>query len=408
MEHLRQCAEYKKKKQKLGKGIVKQQNLRAGAVEPVPPPACPAPPSSPYPPAGPPPPPLLPDELRPGGRLHCGGDLVFTMAKLKDGRRPLFLMPPGAVAIFKGATFRHGTTEHDDEQARPKGCAAHISFANQTPAQVLRLTGSQRRAMHERLITAGEADAEEFFQDAIRVPVLVLEDQAGGGEDGFHTRRSTGHQPTRLAFNERWMHALPWTRIVLYDRDTLETLVMYDASGGLGQRAAKFASATFSFLHNFEFTLNRAAGDLGLDGKGEQRMLMLGLHQWRRNLHQPPDRRRKLSVASKGGDIDAYVIHYDEPVRLAPSKVKKVFNSISDRMRALMPNMCAVLEQVLVECQVKERCYTHNALDHVSDDLLVHNVGASSAYQSPAHVDAGDVGWTFAWACKCCRGCRVT
>ena len=37
----------------------------------------------------------------------------------------------------------------------------------------------------------------------------------------------------------------------------------------------------------------------------------------------------------------------------------------------------------------------------MSDDLLVHNVGVSAAYQSPPHVDGGDVGWTAALAVKC-------
>ena len=30
----------------------------------------------------------------------------------------------------------------------------------------------------------------------------------------------------------------------------------------------------------------------------------------------------------------------------------------------------------------------------MSDDLLVHNVGVSAAYQRPPHVDGGDVGWS--------------
>ena len=33
--------------------------------------------------------------------------------------------------------------------------------------------------------------------------------------------------------------------------------------------------------------------------------------------------------------------------------------------------------------------------------VLVNNVGVSAAYQSPPHFDTADVGWTFAFACKC-------
>jgi len=37
----------------------------------------------------------------------------------------------------------------------------------------------------------------------------------------------------------------------------------------------------------------------------------------------------------------------------------------------------------------------------MSDDLIVNNVGLSSAYQSPHHRDANDMGPTVAFAVKC-------
>ena len=52
---------------------------------------------------------------------------------------------------------------------------------------------------------------------------------------------------------------------------------------------------------------------------------------------------------------------------------------------------------------MRERLYSVATIDAVSDDLLVNNVGVSAAYQSPPHFDVTDVGWTFAFACKC--GC---
>jgi hypothetical protein len=59
-------------------------------------------------------------------------------------------------------------------------------------------------------------------------------------------------------------------------------------------------------------------------------------------------------------------------------------------------------EQMVEEIQknaVIERVYS--AGNFVSSDLLVNNVGVSESYQSQPHIDKSDIGWTFAFACKC-------
>jgi len=45
--------------------------------------------------------------------------------------------------------------------------------------------------------------------------------------------------------------------------------------------------------------------------------------------------------------------------------------------------------------------YSAGAANVLSRDLLVNNVGVSESYQSPPHIDKNDIGWTFAFACKC-------
>jgi hypothetical protein len=55
----------------------------------------------------------------------------------------------------------------------------------------------------------------------------------------------------------------------------------------------------------------------------------------------------------------------------------------------------------LLHAKVRDQFHSAESVNFVSDDLLVNNVGVSAAYQSPPHVDPADVGWTFAFACKC-------
>ena len=91
--------------------------------------------------------------------------------------------------------------------------------------------------------------------------------------------------------------------------------------------------------------------------------------------------------------------------RLPPESECSISRGGVQRMRALLPSAMDVLEKSLAAARVPERLYTTQARKMISDDLIVHNVGVSSAYQSPPHFDVGDVGWTFAFACKCgeCR-----
>ena len=70
-------------------------------------------------------------------------------------------------------------------------------------------------------------------------------------------------------------------------------------------------------------------------------------------------------------------------------------------MHTVLPAACSGMVSELKAARVRERLYTAAAHDVVSDDVLVNNVGVSSAYQSPPHLDKNDVGWTFAFAVKC-------
>ena len=59
-----------------------------------------------------------------------------------------------------------------------------------------------------------------------------------------------------------------------------------------------------------------------------------------------------------------------------------------------------MVEELQKAC-VCERVYSVEAGNFVSNDLLVNNVGVSESYQSPPHIDRNDIGWTYAFACKC-------
>ena len=71
-------------------------------------------------------------------------------------------------------------------------------------------------------------------------------------------------------------------------------------------------------------------------------------------------------------------------------------------MCRMLPQACGAMAGAIRGAGVVERLYTREARQFMSRKHgLVNNVGASSAYQSPAHVDANDVGITFAFAVKC-------
>lgn len=348
--------------------------------------------------------PNLPNGLRPGGKNHCGGDLCFPNMTVAHEpgryRMPLFMMQPRAVALFSGCDSCHCTTEHHDRSQRHPGCKAHVSFAVQTPASVLGMGGrsNDRDELHGELLELGTTDVRERWSDAVWVPV-------------WHFKEMPAPR-SRLHYTERDMCVLPWQRVVLYDvelgRDhPRSVLVAYDMEGGLPAETASHARRHFDFLANeWGFKLDRhnteseRSGCLHLDGRGEQRMEMLGIHDRRRNLHQPSDRRRPgMPVAHSEGDLDAYVVHFDHPDKFGGNVVKPIFNAISARLHTLLPSATSKLAAALEHERVRERLYTGMmASGVISDDLVVNNVGVSSEYQSPPHFDIADVGWTAAFS----------
>ena len=349
------------------------------------------------------PPPNLPDEIQPGGTSHCGGDLCFPNMTLAHEpgryRMPLFMMQPGAVALFSGCDSCHCTTGHHSRSQRRPGCEAHVSFAVQTPASVLGMSSraDDRRKLHRELLELGTTDVRHQWSDAVWVPVWHFKEA--------HAPRS------RLDYAEQDMCVLPWERVVLYNVELgpdhpRSMLVAYDMEGGLLAQAASHARERFGFLANeWIFKLDRhntgcgRSGCLHLDGRGEQRMEMLGIHDRRRNSHKPPDLRRPSTpVAHPKGDLDAYVVHLDYSERFGSNVVKPIFNAISTRLHALLPSATSRLAAALEHERVRERLYSSMASGVISDDLVVNNVGVSSEYQSPPHFDIADVGWTAAFS----------
>ena len=170
--------------------------------------------------------PTIPDAVAPGGASHCGGDLIFPNLTVADETlgfdMPKFIMGSGAGVCFSGAASCHGTGPHHDEELRRPGCEAHVSFAIQTPALTLGVErrSAARHELHEKFMGLGAQDARsEAWADAVWVPVWR-----------FAKRPPTGYlQETE----ELRMAVLRWTKIVLYDVDTDEPLVLYDLYGGL-------------------------------------------------------------------------------------------------------------------------------------------------------------------------------
>ena len=131
-------------------------------------------------------------------------------------------------------------------------------------------------------------------------------------------------------------------------------------------------------------------------------MEMLGIRSQGRNTTRRPNKLRKgHCVRNRAGDLDAYIVQYDHPERFASSDTRLLWDAISARMHILLPSATKQLVSQLDGSAVRERLYSAGAIATTSHDLAVNNIGVSSAYQSPAHVDKSDVGWTFAFACKC-------
>jgi len=320
-------------------------------------------------------------------------------------------MMPGAVATFSGSDLCHGTTEHDAVATRPAGCQAHVSFALQTPARTLGLvrTSAECVALHSGLQALVNADV-------CRTQGHWSVD-AGAVWLGVRHKANATPPPHRLQWMPETMEALPFERIVLYDVESEAVLVAYDARGGLRKDQRVAARVAFEFLHTFKFKLCRqqhsgCQGALGLDGRGEQRMLMLGVREQAYGNRHPDGKplkgskrkrgKRKLEVLVNNplGVLDAYIDHF-EVGECAPHQLAPTWEALASRMRAMLPTTCAKLQMELEERKVRERLYSKTGLAAVSRDLIVNNVGASAGYCSPAHFDERDVGPTFAFAVKC-------
>jgi hypothetical protein len=141
-----------------------------------------------------------------------------------------------------------------------------------------------------------------------------------------------------------------------------------------------------------------------MDGAGQQRMLMLGLRHQGRNMGSRPDRTRKgkLIVANGSGDLDCYVTHFDHAGCIGPDAMQPVMEALSTAMKGMLPTAFSTLGSELRAARVLDRCYSEDAKKLTSHDLVANNVGASSHYESPAHYDSNDIGWTVAVAIKCC------
>lgn len=325
---------------------------------------------------------------------------------------PLFMMAPGAVATFSGSDLCHGTTEHDNVKRRPPGSLAHVSFAIQTPAATLGLvrTSAECVALHQSLQAATNADVCRTKGH--------WSVEAGTAWLGVRHVPNAAPPPHHLQWEPKTMEALPFERIVLFDAHTEAVLVAYDARGGLDEAQQAAARRSFEFLHDFNFKLCRqqrsgVQGALGLDARGEQRMLMLGVREQAFGNPHPDGmplkgskRRRSgkksrvVKVNNPLGVLDAYIDHFEEPA-CAPAQLMPTWEALASHMRVMLPTTCEKLATELEERNVRERLYSTTGLAVVSRDLIVNNVGASAGYCSPAHFDSRDVGPTFAFAVKC-------
>jgi hypothetical protein len=50
--------------------------------------------------------------------------------------------------------------------------------------------------------------------------------------------------------------------------------------------------------------------------------------------------RKGHGVSNAHGNLDAYVVHFDEPDLFGSVALKPIWNTISSRMRALLPQAC--------------------------------------------------------------------
>ena len=116
----------------------------------------------------------------------------------------------------------------------------------------------------------------------------------------------------------------------------------------------------------------------------------------------------EIALARNLVDLCAYVAHWDVPQLCGEnwSVVHAVWETIAVRMRELLPGTFKHLSRSLEAAHIRDRLYCQDAAQLISSDGIVNNVGVSAAYQSPAHRDANDVGWTAALSVKCSDLCN--
>lgn len=328
----------------------------------------------------------------PGGERCCGGDLLFSgMALLgayaedSVGKMPLLMMPSGAVAIFQSQRA-HGTINNHHN-------CPHVSAATQLPWSLLQRSISQSREEVQReLLAAGSSDAQDMWSDpgVAWLPVHVALHQK---------EHETSNAPE---YTSRTMFAIPFCRCVLYDVQTGQPLVLYDASGGLSGAALEGFCTQFEFLHeNHEFDMNRSA--VGGEGhaSGAQRMRMCLLHNRIQHMHQPPESTRpQHGLHNPGGNLDAYCIHFDDP-QFSDAALMPSVAAMEERMIALMPSLSQCQMDLVEAAGVRGRLYSKDSHKFVSRRGLILNMGLSDSYASPCHCDARDAAWCVAFSGKC-------
>jgi hypothetical protein len=334
---------------------------------------------------------IIPEKIMPGGVLHCGGDLLFSGIKFNN-KQVLFVMCPGSVVAFQSNKLMHGTTQHGHGGLCGGCCRAsnnhehsHISFAVQTPFRVLCKNKIFPQKINMEIVQCGKDDMHSInWVDAKIIKVV-------------HIPPSTAR--SNLKYDNQSMIALPWQKIILIDQETNMPLVFYDYQGGLSQGSMEWCVKEFDFLKSHRFTLNRGSNALGEDKPGDQRMQMLGIRCQGRNKNKPRDLEHGHNF-NENGDIDGYVIHWDNK-NFEESKVEILVELLRIRMHAQLPTASQRLASELSQANIGERLVNKRSMRLLSHDYIVNNIGVSCTYQSPEHLDCSDVGWTFAFPCQC-------
>ena len=77
-------------------------------------------------------------------------------------------------------------------------------------------------------------------------------------------------------------------------------------------------------------------------------MEMLGIHSWGQNKLNPPNKKHPhIKINNQSGDLDLYVVHHEHE-KFQSKNVQIIWESISKRMRAALPQ---VSERMMKELQ---------------------------------------------------------